>query len=253
VSSAAYIGGLLAVINKAKEPYPGGQGRLEILSRTLTLNRQDFDHLSKDNFMSPLQMFFTFFVAQARISAERRHGGKGYFYFDDEGKAARNEGLLVKLEMLSTLGKLARREPRWWREVDEMQKEVAPALRTPEEARWLWTDFAPENYGPELAEKAKSNSLKMALALEEAGTLDRAVFLTKGGYVGVGMPTMEAGDEVWAFSGAPVPFLVRKFEDPRFEGKKDFVGEAYLHGFMDGWKCMEAEGIDDGLVSVELR
>jgi hypothetical protein len=58
----------------------------------------------------------------------------------------------------------------------------------------------------------------------------RRFFVTHKGYMGLGPRSMQPGDEVFIFSGADVPFVLRKsvLEEHRL------VGEAYVHGIMDG-------------------
>ncbi|KAK5659322.1 hypothetical protein OQA88_1415 [Cercophora sp. LCS_1] len=63
----------------------------------------------------------------------------------------------------------------------------------------------------------------------------RRLFVTGSSYLGLGPKGVERDDEVWVVEGARVPFVLRK------EGEKwRLLGEAYLHGFMDG------EGVDGG-------
>lgn len=55
-------------------------------------------------------------------------------------------------------------------------------------------------------------------------------FITSQGYVGLGPDDMEVGDVVSIFYGAPVPFVLRPVDDGKFK----LMGEAYVHGIMDG-------------------
>lgn len=62
---------------------------------------------------------------------------------------------------------------------------------------------------------------------------NRCFFRTVQGYVGLGPRTILAGDRVMLLHGAHVPYAFRHLpKDP--ETVFDFVGEAYLHGFMYG-------------------
>ena len=58
----------------------------------------------------------------------------------------------------------------------------------------------------------------------------RRSFVTHKGYMGLEPRSMQPGDEVFIFSGADVPFISKKsvVEEHRL------VGEAYVHGTMDG-------------------
>ncbi|KAM0426437.1 hypothetical protein ACHAPT_008128 [Fusarium lateritium] len=55
-------------------------------------------------------------------------------------------------------------------------------------------------------------------------------FLTSRGYVGLGPAAMEDGDLVVILYGSHVPFVLR----PRDGDKYQLLGEAYVHGIMDG-------------------
>ncbi|KAF2821512.1 HET-domain-containing protein [Ophiobolus disseminans] len=66
---------------------------------------------------------------------------------------------------------------------------------------------------------------------------NQALFITKLGYIGIGPPDAQAGDQVWVFYGGQVPFFLRKTNpDNVIEGnhKLTLVGDAYVHGIMDG-------------------
>ncbi|KAK3368839.1 heterokaryon incompatibility protein-domain-containing protein [Lasiosphaeria ovina] len=60
---------------------------------------------------------------------------------------------------------------------------------------------------------------------------DRRIFITTGGYLGIGPRTLEEGDTVCILFGAPAPFLVRKVA---CSDSYQLIGECYLHGIMDG-------------------
>jgi hypothetical protein len=55
-------------------------------------------------------------------------------------------------------------------------------------------------------------------------------FITQQGYIGIGPATMKAGDSVCIYFGARVPHILR----PRSDNGYTFIGEAYVHGIMDG-------------------
>jgi hypothetical protein len=65
---------------------------------------------------------------------------------------------------------------------------------------------------------------------------NRRLFRTAKSYLGLGPLSVQPGDQVWLFLGARIPFVLRKVSD---EGSwksdhRKFVGEAYVHGIMDG-------------------
>lgn len=70
-------------------------------------------------------------------------------------------------------------------------------------------------------------------------------FITERGYIGLGPRYLQPGDALCILFGARVPHVLR----PRTEGQRGylFVGEAYVHGIMDG------EGIRDNSESMEFK
>ena len=64
--------------------------------------------------------------------------------------------------------------------------------------------------------------------------LDRILFRTKAGRLGLGPRSLREGNELWAFGGGPAPFVVRHaLKDPE-RPTYCLVGHAYLHGVMLG-------------------
>lgn len=70
---------------------------------------------------------------------------------------------------------------------------------------------------------------KICRAFEEGSRL-RRLFVTEEGYIGSGPREMEEGDMICVLFGCSVPVILRRLEDDEFY---QFVGECYLHGFMD--------------------
>ncbi|CAI6341205.1 unnamed protein product [Periconia digitata] len=70
--------------------------------------------------------------------------------------------------------------------------------------------------------------------------VNQAFFITRNGYIGLGPPTIQQGDEVWVLFGGRVPFTLRPkpvelvSDDNTQFVKHEFVGDAYVHGIMDG-------------------
>ena len=58
----------------------------------------------------------------------------------------------------------------------------------------------------------------------------RTMFSTRTGYLGMGPATANPGDLVCILATASVPHVLRKLG----KGKYRFIGEAYVHGIMDG-------------------
>ena len=59
----------------------------------------------------------------------------------------------------------------------------------------------------------------------------RRFFCTKQGRLGLGPSETTVGDKVYVFNGAPVPFLLRRKSSIEYH---TLVGEAYVHGMMQG-------------------
>jgi len=59
---------------------------------------------------------------------------------------------------------------------------------------------------------------------------NRRLFVTKRGYLGLGPGNTNEGDLVYILFGAPVPIILRRQENNEFA----CIGEAYVHGVMDG-------------------
>ena len=91
---------------------------------------------------------------------------------------------------------------------------------------------------------------------------DRRVFRTRKGYLGCGPSDMRLGDVVCFVAGAPTPFLFRRVGQdggmaarvpvPLAEGlgKVNIVGEAYVHGLMDGKLAERLRGSFAGVTVV---
>ena len=58
----------------------------------------------------------------------------------------------------------------------------------------------------------------------------RRAFLTREGYIGTGPPDLAPGDKVFVFLGFHVPAILR----PAGAGRFRILGDAYVHGMMDG-------------------
>lgn len=72
----------------------------------------------------------------------------------------------------------------------------------------------------------------------------RRPFCASNGYFGIGPCEMEPGDLLYIFVGASVPYVLRRDT----QGRLRFIGEAYVHGIMDG----EAMEDDPPTSAIEL-
>lgn len=61
-------------------------------------------------------------------------------------------------------------------------------------------------------------------------SIGRRAFRTSKGYLGLGPQHLQSGDHVVILHGSTVPFILRKIDDDKFT----LIGEAYVHGIMDG-------------------
>ena len=73
----------------------------------------------------------------------------------------------------------------------------------------------------------------------ESGTRHRRFIMYGGNQIGAAPDEAQKGDMVYVLMGCSVPVVLRKTARP---DEYEFVGECYLHGFMDG----EALAMRDG-------
>lgn len=74
-------------------------------------------------------------------------------------------------------------------------------------------------------------------ALTEVLTKNRKLYVTKNGYLGIGPDPSQEGDRIYLISGAKVPFVLRRVEDPPESVGDDLfnlIRESYVHGIMGG-------------------
>lgn len=81
----------------------------------------------------------------------------------------------------------------------------------------------PETY---TSDKVPMNHYRTAMGFQH----NRKPFLSAEGYVGLVPAVAEIGDIIIIIFGATVPFVVRKLDG----GKVQLIGEAFVHGIMDG-------------------
>lgn len=116
-------------------------------------------------------------------------------------------------------------------------KEVEDAVRcTCVQLGGLYERGVRESYGTDVVENLTWNSGVPALAhlLPMQGT---RLCVTEKGYFGVVPPYTKEGDEVWAFSGARNPFVLRGSPaptDPQEWQAHRIVGVCYIDGIMNG-------------------
>lgn len=76
----------------------------------------------------------------------------------------------------------------------------------------------------------------------------RVLFVTERGCLGMGPAVLEVGDEVWVLAGADVPLILR----PSKSSGEEFilVGEAYIHGIMQGEVVLNVQEDEMRMVSL---
>lgn len=64
---------------------------------------------------------------------------------------------------------------------------------------------------------------------------NQVFFITKSGYIGIGPPQTQSGDQVWVLHGGNVPFVMREIAERESDRPQlTLVGDAYVHGIMSG-------------------
>ncbi|KAK3114756.1 hypothetical protein LTR53_006599 [Teratosphaeriaceae sp. CCFEE 6253] len=110
-------------------------------------------------------------------------------------------------------------------------------LPHPEEVAWLrakWSELyqsespLPFSVLEDLDSRESSATLFASSRRVKADV--RVLGITRQGYLCTSAVEMEAGDQVWILRGGGTPFLLR----PGAEGRYRLIGEAYVHGAMDG-------------------
>ncbi|KAK4249333.1 heterokaryon incompatibility protein-domain-containing protein [Corynascus novoguineensis] len=104
------------------------------------------------------------------------------------------------------------------------------------------------------AVKAWRNKLaaeEYALLLQFTATMKavcsgRPYISTKKGLLGLGCPGAQVGDVVCVLYGTTVPYVLR----PRSDGAMSFVGDAYIHGAMDGEAITSPERERDEMIRI---
>ncbi|KAH6667844.1 heterokaryon incompatibility protein-domain-containing protein [Halenospora varia] len=100
----------------------------------------------------------------------------------------------------------------------------------------------PEGFQGDLIKWRNHESTAFRLQLRRTA-LERRPFLTCKGHIGLGPRNILPGDVICIFLGGEIPFVLREGNNGRYR----LVGEAYVHGIMDG------EFIKDDLKIEEFR
>jgi hypothetical protein len=76
--------------------------------------------------------------------------------------------------------------------------------------------------------------------LVKAVATNKLFFVSSQGYLGLGRPSVSAGDLIVLFDGASVPFIVRRGEKSKYR----LVGEAYVYGIGDAGQSAATASIE---------
>ncbi|CZT19403.1 uncharacterized protein RCC_05253 [Ramularia collo-cygni] len=76
-------------------------------------------------------------------------------------------------------------------------------------------------------------SQKILIHSQNVALLDRVMFRTEEGRMGIGPSGVKPGDEIFVLGGGSAPFVLRRVDDADFLGYR-LVGHAYVHGIMNG-------------------
>lgn len=197
------------VICRLSDPYCNGQGRLEVLWRTLVADSDSKVYPLPSSFEKHFQDYLSFFsfLHLKKQGIIRKDGGCQPDFsatnhpYNDLVKA--NFGM-PKLEELISLG-----------------NHLAEACEHSGD-RWktIW--------GP---------AEVFFQVLDKVGYC-RRLFRTQRNLLGLGPMSTCAGDSVYILKGARVPFVLRSITG---SGNQQLIGECYVHGVMEG-EMLKAEG-----------
>ncbi|OCL09415.1 hypothetical protein AOQ84DRAFT_257225, partial [Glonium stellatum] len=79
--------------------------------------------------------------------------------------------------------------------------------------------------------RARKSAFEARMREVKAG---RKMFRSKSDLLGMGPKSTQEGDEVWVLLGAKVPFVLRPVNGGKASRRYRLIGEAYVHGYMDG-------------------
>ncbi|GME25429.1 heterokaryon incompatibility protein-domain-containing protein [Neofusicoccum parvum] len=134
----------------------------------------------------------------------------------------------------------------WARESDKARKSCEPSrMPVPHDARETLQRFQDAESklhigfgGVEDAEQESDSANEFGFVFRYRRTsYGRTVSRTDADQLGNGPRRLEVGDQVWVLAGANVPFVFR----PQARGGYQFIGEAYVHGIMNG-EALDAPG-----------
>ena len=187
------------------------QSRFEALWRTLIADVWQFEHCAPD---AAGHAFVSYYIAEMRSLHARA-----------ESMMAGGEGSIEDFELE-------------WRKriyvLDDLAEDEKLSLTYYREGA---SDNVPRRFLPDI--NGSDDILNFEVEDEAAKawsahqTLDRLLFATSTRKMGLGPLPTEVEDEVWILAGSRYPFVLRPLPD----GHHELVGEAYVHGIMQGEAC----------------
>lgn len=118
----------------------------------------------------------------------------------------------------------------------ELRKtDPSDSLPSEEEMAEFLTDL--KTRGKEGYTHDKMHMVSSGYAIFESGFgnyyAGRRLFRTGKGLLGLGPYSIQQGDQVWVVPGGRTPYIFRPLSDSR-PLQREFIGESYVHGIMDG-------------------
>lgn len=80
----------------------------------------------------------------------------------------------------------------------------------------------------------------------------RKLFRTSSGLLGLGMRSVAVGDVVWAIENAQMAIVLRPSQSGVGNGLMEFIGDAYLHGCMQG-EMTQSLGVNSKSREVKVK
>ena len=195
--------------------YVTGQGRIEVLWRTLIADS------SPDQYPAPSKLAKSFYTF-VKITLGR------YLDFAKDGVEAH-------LKRLPNVHLLSRSENNSLIPTLDMILEQEKTLK-----------YLSQNNLPAF-QLYRSQLLREFHILVSTNGVNRRLFRTQQGYLGLGPQSLEVGDSIWIISDTEIPFAFRKVQSDT-TNRCQLVGEAYVHGFMHGEAFKDVEPIWEPIV-----
>ncbi|MCJ1355342.1 MAG: hypothetical protein MMC33_005333 [Icmadophila ericetorum] len=231
------LGSYLEVLNSLKVQYRNSQSRLEALWRTVIADQFNEAPATADGGVSFHHWVWWIAVLTAKMTPDPRTV-PGYLNLVKQLKwfgvdTARREPIFVTKD---TSGREYRVEqgtdcvisPYTLPSIDEVVEGIRMLSRerTTEEA--------------ELLKKIETRFSQFDVAMGYVH-MDRRLYKTVGGLLGLGPLSIYAGDEIWLIRDMRIPAVLRPSTT---SDEYQFVGDTYLHGFMHGEVSQMSELLD---------